>query len=106
MIEIQRPVRSTNEYGQSVERWVFFASRRAAILPVSMSEQESFAALRVALSHSVVIRFCSGLSPDMRIFWPATGRIFHIVEIKTDNTFRREMTLKVNELFTAYQQDQ
>lgn len=98
LVEIQRPERTVDEYGQTVENWVKFAERRAAILPVSMSEQEAFAKLQAELTHSIVIRFCDGIAPDMRVYWPATGRTFHIVEIKQDATFRRDMTLKVSEL--------
>lgn len=98
LVEIQRPERTTDEHGQTVESWTTVATRRAAILPVSMSEQEAFAKLQASLTHSVVIRHCDGLQPDFRILWTATGRIFHIVEIKQDATFRREMTLKVAEL--------
>ena len=94
LVEIQRPERTVDEYGQTVENW----ERRAAILPVSMSEQEAFAKLQAELTHSIVIRFCDGIAPDMRVYWPATGRTFHIVEIKQDATFQRDMTLKVSEL--------
>lgn len=98
LVEIQRPERTVDEYGQTVENWVKFAERRAAILPVSMSEQEAFAKLQAELTHSIVIRFCDGIAPDMRVYWSATGRTFHIVEIKQDATFQRDMTLKVSEL--------
>ena len=102
LVEIQRPERTVDEYGQTVENWVKFAERRAAILPVSMAEQEAFAKLQAELTHSVVIRFCDGIAPDMRIYWPATKRAFNIVEIKQDATFRRDMILKVTELVEAY----
>lgn len=98
LVEIQKPERTVDAYGQTVENWVKFAERRAMILPVSMAEQEAFAKLQASLTHSIVIRFCDGIAPDMRIYWPATKRVFNIVEIKQDATFQREMTLKVSEL--------
>lgn len=98
LVEIQKPERTVDAYGQTVESWVKFAERRAMILPVSMAEQEAFAKLQASLTHSIVIRCCEGLQPDFRIVWTATGRVFHIIEIKQDATFQREMTLKVSEL--------
>ncbi len=88
-----------NEYGEpSVREWTLFLRTRAAILPVSASEQEKFAKLQGELTHSVVMRYRPGIQPDMRIVWPAENRIFEIIEIKQDPTFRRDLVLKVSEL--------
>lgn len=97
-VEIRRPERTVNADGESVAEWILYAKARAAILPVAASEQEKFAKLQSEITHSVVVRYRSGIQPDMRIVWPAENRTFEIIEIKQDATFRRDMTLKVNEL--------
>ena len=98
-LEIRRPDRTVNEYGEpSVREWTLFLRTRAAILPVSASEQEKFAKLQGELTHSVVMRYRPGIQPDMRIVWPAENRTFEIIEIKQAPTFRRDLVLKVSEL--------
>lgn len=94
-IVIQSPTETRDSIGGVVKSWATFASMRASVEPYQAREIARGEQVRADVSHKIVMRYVSGLSPKFRIAWTvgATTRYFHIVQIL--NIGERDKTINV-----------
>ncbi len=94
-ITIQQAAIARDGFGAEVKTWSTFATVWAQIETSSGTEtieQQQAAALR---SHTITLRYRSGLKPSMRAQW--AGRTFEILAVVDDN-LKRETKLSCSEV--------
>ncbi|CAB4121505.1 gp16_SPP1, putative phage head-tail adaptor [uncultured Caudovirales phage] len=90
-LTIQQRSQSQDSYGQPLTVWADVATVWGEISPMSGSEMLSAQAVQSSLSHSVTIRYHSGVNPKMRIKYGI--RLFDIQNVIDENERHRTMTL-------------
>lgn len=80
-VTIQSPVAQTNSYGETTISWQDFATRRAAISGIRLTEQMTSLAQFDVATHDVVLRYVPGLTNEMRLVWKSRtpNRVLDIV---------------------------
>lgn len=79
-VDLQSSDDVPNEFGEIEKTWSTFASVWASIEPLSGRELLQYQQLNAELSHRIVIRYNSSITPKCRIVYDA--RIFDINVIK------------------------
>lgn len=94
---VERPVRSRNEAGESVETWETVRQVYGSYEATSYFEQARRGQIGGGISATVRIRYVDGLAGDMRLRWPARGdRLLYISSI-VERGRRHELELTVEE---------
>ena len=98
-IDIQVALNSRDSYGASTQEWVTFLSGiRASVEP--LSGKEFFAAQKVdtEITHSIKIRYRTGIKPSMRVKYGA--RYFDIKSVINIKEECKDMHLMCVEVIT------
>ncbi len=86
LVEIEQPVETRNDLGESVQVWQMVARRRASVEAISYTEQQLRQQLGGTVSHLVQLRHCEGLSGKMRLRWVTRGgRLLYITSVVERN---------------------
>ncbi|MEQ8825475.1 MAG: phage head closure protein [Filomicrobium sp.] len=75
-IAIEEPVRTSDGGGGAEETWGLVAEVWAQIRPLNGSERAEADGLAGKVTHEIILRYRSGLRPDMRFVYQ--GRVFDI----------------------------
>lgn len=95
-ITIQSVTSSTDSYGAATETWATFAIVWASVEPLIGKEYLAAKQTESAVSHKFRIRYLSGLTPQMRIYWDS--RYFTIASDINVNEGNREMVVMAEEV--------
>jgi len=68
-VTIQVATQATNAYGESTATWAPFATRRAAVEGLTVTESMLPEELATQATHTVRFRYVTGLVTGMRIIW-------------------------------------
>lgn len=99
VIDIQVALNSRDSYGASTQEWVtFLGGIRASVEP--LSGKEFFAAKQVnaEITHSIKIRYRTGIKPSMRVKYGT--RYFDIKSVVDIKEERKEMHLMCTEVIS------
>lgn len=89
-VTVQQATESRNRLGESVLEWSTFAEVWASVQGVSAREYLLAGQQQVDISHSVKMRYLTGLSQKMRLSW--RGRTLEIISIlERDNRSIHEL---------------
>lgn len=82
LITIEASTQSRNAVGEITQSWSTFATRHAAIEPLSYNEQSLRGQVGGSTSYSVTIRYVEGITAAMRIVRPdRDGMVLYITGI-------------------------
>lgn len=99
-IEIQKKPTSVtrDQFGAEVLSWLPVTTVWADVRSTDGTEQVESSVDQVVatITHSVKIRYYSGLSPAMRVVW--RGKALQILSIVENDNRRRELILKCSEV--------
>lgn len=97
LVTIQQQSVTRDEYGAEVIAWVDVATVWASVLPKASGERFiSGAAQELAkISHTVRVRYRSGITPKMRLAWGS--RLLYVETLTDPNGRRRELVLMCEE---------
>jgi len=86
-IRIEDSTQSTNSFGESIDVWSPFATRKADIAGKQLDEFVGGERIRTVGTHKVTMRYLAGLKTSMRIVWTSRtpNRILEIVNITEVN---------------------
>ena len=90
-IEIQHRIESKNEFGEAEYTWEEFVKTWAEIKPITSKEFFSAQGVQNETTHRVIIRYITGIKPDMRIIFE--NRVFEITSIR--DYFERHKFLEI-----------
>lgn len=94
---IERPVRTRNEAGESVETWETVRKVMGSYEAVTYQEQSRRGQIGGGIQATVRIHYVDGLAGDMRLRWSSRGdRLLYISAI-VEQGHRRELELTVEE---------
>lgn len=79
-VQIKEYAAAKNNYGEEVKTWSVFASTWAEIKPIKAEEYFSAMSERHKVTHRVIVRYISGVKPNMIIEFG--GRTFEIIGIR------------------------
>jgi head-tail adaptor len=97
VVVIEEPIETRNAFGESVQSWRRFATRRASVEAVSYSETVRRQQTGGELSHTVRLRYVPGILGSMRIRWASRDdRILYISGI-VERGHRQEHELQCEE---------
>lgn len=77
VISIQAKTKTPDGLGSWSETWAEYAETRAAIWPVSASEQVRNQQVENQITHKVRVRYQTGIIPEMRVVYKS--RVFEIL---------------------------
>jgi SPP1 family predicted phage head-tail adaptor len=100
-IVIESPTDTVNDYGEAIQTWSVFTTRRAAIDGVSVSELMSAQGPYTVATHNVRMRYVKGLKAEMRLIWTSRSpvRTLDIISVSERNN-REEHVLVCKEQVT------
>lgn len=93
---IEQRATTQDTFGEQVQTWTTFASAWAAIDPLSGREMLAAQAFNQEVTHSIEIRYISGVNARMRINYG--GRLFNINAVLNENERNRKLVLTCSEL--------
>jgi len=99
LITIERPMITTNEYGESIITWTTFFETKAAIRPLKGTERFYNHALHSEATHSLTFRFKEQITPVMRVKFKE--RTFEITGVLNFNEANRTTLLLTKEVFES-----
>ena len=93
---LERPVRSRNAAGGTVETWETVATILGSYEQTSYSQQARNGQINSGLTATVYTRYRDGVAGDMRLRWPARGgRLLYISSVvETGNRDDLELTVE------------
>jgi SPP1 family predicted phage head-tail adaptor len=93
---LERPVRSRNAAGGTVETWETVATILGSYEQTSYSQQARNGQINSGLTATVYTRYRAGVAGDMRLRWPARGgRLLYISSVvETGNRDDLELTVE------------
>lgn len=94
-ITIQQRTTDQDDYGQQLDRWDDVARAWADVEPLNGRELLAAAAVQAETTHTVTMRYRSGITPQLRINY--NGRLFNILNVLDDNERHRTLTLLCSE---------
>ena len=97
-IIIQKKVVNRDDYGAEVVTWQDFTRAWGSIEPVSGREYFLAQQMQAAVDHKIVIRYQSGITPDMKAVW--NSRSFDIKAVLNKEEKNIELTLMCSEFVT------
>ena len=97
-IRLEKPVRIADSNGVSRLTWQTVATVKAGIQSAAGAETIVTNQLTATITHIVTMRHLAGVNPALRVVWTDENRVFQIIEVKQDSTFRRVMVLKCAEV--------
>ncbi len=95
-ITIQQATTTQDAYGEPVPTWATYATRWAAIVPVSGSEADVDGMETAEVRHKFRIRHTSGVRPKMRISYDS--RVFEILAVIDVGERGKQMELICQEI--------
>lgn len=98
LVEIEHRVASRDAAGEPLLVWSNFATRRAAIDPAGGSESVTRGKTEARQTVNIVFRYVENLRCSMRIRHVSSGRVFEIIDIKTDRTMMRNHIVRAEEV--------
>ena len=94
---LERPVRSRNAAGGTVETWETVATILGSYEQTSYSQQARNGQINSGLTATVYTRYRAGVAGDMRLRWPARGgRLLYISSV-VESGNRDDLELTVEE---------
>lgn len=97
IITIKRPVTALNKSGENIPSWTdYLTDVPAGVRTPSGREYEQADQVKATITHNVTIRYNSGITPDMRIYWG--NMVLEIVFIIADRTNARYQIMKCTEV--------
>lgn len=90
-VTLQRPRTSGDAFGEERAEWEDVVELRAAITPVSGTEQMAAAQLAATVTHQVTTRYWPGITPRMRLLYGQ--RVLNIVSVVDVDERRRELRM-------------
>lgn len=94
-ITIEQPTTALNEFGENIQSWTDFACLWADVRSENGSERTTPSKLQAEISHSILIRYITGIAPNMRINW--NSRILEIIAVLPDRTDAKFIIIKCRE---------
>lgn len=76
---VQQSADATNSLGETIQSWATYATVWAGIDGASSQEALRAGQVGLSISHSVQMRYLSGLTAQMRILWGA--RVLEIISV-------------------------
>jgi len=93
-IQVEKPVLTQNEIGGQEESWEEVFKGRAFVRPLSANQRLYANQLNHEISHKVIMRYCRGLKPEMRILFDERVLFIHgIIDVDSAGRFL-EITCK------------
>jgi hypothetical protein len=94
---VERPVRSRNAAGGTVETWEMVATIFGSYEAISYTEQARRGQIGGGISATVYTRYRSGITGEMRLRWPARNdRLLYISSVVEQGN-REDLELSVEE---------
>lgn len=90
-LTIQQPSMAQDSYGQTLNTWTDVATVWGEIVPISGREMVIANAMQDSKTHSITIRYISGITPKMRIKYGT--RLFDIQSVLDENERHRTLNL-------------
>ena len=94
---VERPVRTRNEAGGTVETWQEFATIFGSYEQTSYSQQARNGQINSGLSATVYTRYRDGITGDMRLRWLARGGRLLYISAVVEQGNREDIELTVEE---------
>jgi hypothetical protein len=99
-IVIEQESTDRNDFGESTSTWTTYATRRAAVMAISYSEQERRKQIGGVGTYMVRCRYVPGLTGKMRVRWASrSDRILYVASVVEHNN-REEHELTCDEKAT------
>ena len=92
---IQTATETRNSFGEPDKAWAKFADCWASIRPIQGDESFLSQRIHADVTHRIVIRYLSGITPQMRVLFGT--RAFGIRSIRTVDEINHTMVLEVVE---------
>ena len=97
---IEYPAETRNALGETIQTWATFARCRASVREASYSEQQRRQQVGGTISHTVLLRYVSGVTGKMRFRWTSRDdRLLYISSV-VEKGFRDELELGCEEQAT------
>ena len=80
-IRLQQPTKTQNELGEEIDGWADVFGRWAKVLPKRGKETVEAAQQHATASHTIEIRHCRQIKPNMRVLWTDEQQEQHIFNI-------------------------
>lgn len=102
-LRLQKVTMTTDSEGMSIEAWSDVASLWAGINPMSATEVAQAAQTEERVTHHIMIRYRTDISPRMRFLYvtPQGTRVFFIHSLVQPDENHREMDCQAEEIVTA-----
>lgn len=97
-ISIQRRNTTQDTFGQAIPTWMDVVVCWAGIEPLAGRELVTAQAVNAEITHQVVIRYRTGITPAMRVLYGT--RFFNILSILNVDERNRQLTLGASEGLT------
>jgi SPP1 family predicted phage head-tail adaptor len=94
---LERPVRTRNAAGGTVETWETVASILGSYEATTYSEQARRGQVGGGISATVYTRYRAGVAGDMRLRWPARGDRLLFISAVVEQGNREDLELTVEE---------